>query len=288
MQENFVDMPQGRIAVQSYGGEGRDVLFLHGAGMSGMQWRALAESLTDRCRPFSWDLPGHGHSTTPLTEADDMWRPVRPIVEGMGLQRPLLVGHDTGMWAVMVAALQDPELYSGVVLMGGSMKRMREVSGLMRGDGIHRSLAERFLLGTTGSGQEEIDRLQEQLVVRAAEDWMMKGLGEGLAAEVEHSVVHGEDGTWQYRPTVETMIAAYRLDETSPTYPSTELYGRLWLPSWLVALTEGFDTNLVDDARRVVDENPNLRSVVVQAGQWPQYDSVPLLTEVFQQILAES
>ena len=50
-----------RLHIESMG-EGRDLVLLHGWGMSGKCWESVAGRLAERCRVHLVDLPGHGAS----------------------------------------------------------------------------------------------------------------------------------------------------------------------------------------------------------------------------------
>ncbi|WP_116115838.1 alpha/beta fold hydrolase [Austwickia chelonae] len=287
VREMYVETPAGRIAVQDYGGSGVDVLLVHSLGFCGPQWRLLAESLAHQCRPLSLDLPGHGHTSVPLTEADDLWHVFVDVIEGAGLDRPVVVAHDLSVWPAMVAGIVHPELVRALVLVGGSMARTVEGGALLADAELRRTLAERFRVGATGRGVESARELQRELVDRVAEDWMLTGLESGFGAEIEHSIVFGSDGRWVNTPTVEAMENAFRFDESSPLAPSPELYAQLWVPTWLVGLSEGFDGNLLDAGRDLAERYPQISLRLLMSGQWPQYTAVDELAEVVASVLSQ-
>ncbi|WP_162137264.1 alpha/beta fold hydrolase [Austwickia chelonae] len=287
VREMYVETPAGRIAVQDYGGSGVDVLFVHSLGFCGPQWRLLAEAVADRCRPVSFDLPGHGHTSVPLREADDLWRCLAEVIEGAGLERPVVVAHDMAVWPAMVTGVVHADLVRALVLVGGSMARTLEGRGLLADPDLRRALVERFRVGATGRGVEAARELQRELVARVSEDWMLSGLESGFGAEIEHSIVFGADGRWVNTPTVETMENAFRFDGPSSLAPSPELYAQLWVPTWLVGLSEGFDGNLLDAGRDLSERYPQISVRLLMSGQWPQYTAVPELAEVVGSVIRQ-
>lgn len=280
MQETLIDLPHGRLAVQSYGGSGRDVLFLHSIGFCGPQWRFVADALTDRCRTFSMDLPGHAHSTLPMTEPADQWRHLPTVVEKLGLEHPVLVGHDSAVWAATTAALHHPELFSALVLVGGSMQRYRDASDLVTDPAFQAMLVERFHLGVTGADEASLRELKEQMAADAPRDSVMNGLESGLYEEAEHSTISGPDGTWLHTPTVAAVVNGTHFAEGAPDQPDRSLYAGLTVPTWFVALTEGFDANLEPEWADVCGGNPFLQSRVLSTGQFPQYTDVAGVAEI--------
>lgn len=279
MEERLVEVPGGQIAVQSYGGSGRDVLLVHGVGFCGLQWRGFAETVNDRCRPFTMDLPGHAHSTVPMRTVDDQWRHLAAAARGAGLERPVLVAHDTSVWAATVAAIQEPAAFSAVVLVGGTMARLVQSLSLVDDPGFAQMLAQRFRLGETGVGEQAAEVFIQEMVAAAQADWMLTELGSGYYDEVAHSIVAGPDGTWMNTPTVPTVLTAHRFDPASEFFPDPALYRRLTLPTWVVALEHGFDSNL-DLTPAPFEGMANVRLRRLNTGQFPQYSGVSELAEV--------
>ncbi|MDH6126164.1 alpha/beta fold hydrolase [Kitasatospora sp. GP82] len=66
-----VEGPAGRIAVVDHGGDGPDVLLLHGATRTLLDWEAVRPHLPG-LRLVAMDLRGHGRSDTPA-DGDYGW-----------------------------------------------------------------------------------------------------------------------------------------------------------------------------------------------------------------------
>ena len=108
MQYLTVPGPTGELGVVDYGGDGRPVLLLHGGASTAVTWAPLAARIVSHLRVYALDFRGHGRSS-PAEDfsvslgADD----VAATVDGLGLERPLLVGSSLGgMVAVAYAARQ--------------------------------------------------------------------------------------------------------------------------------------------------------------------------------------
>jgi pimeloyl-ACP methyl ester carboxylesterase len=101
-------------------GQGRPVIFVHCPALSHIYWRPVMERLKTFCRAIAIDIRGHGKSgrgETPWTFTD-IGRDVALLTRELGLQRPVLVGYSAGSSISMQAALDEPGLFGGLVLVG--------------------------------------------------------------------------------------------------------------------------------------------------------------------------
>ena len=95
------------IAVQ-VAGQGRPVLMIHGLGGSQQEWDGAVECLAHRHAVHRFDLLGHGEraGTERNPSLQEMAHDVAQVIDGLALERPLLVGHSMGALVVM-RYLQD-------------------------------------------------------------------------------------------------------------------------------------------------------------------------------------
>ncbi len=104
-------------------GTGRPPLVLvHGGMCDHRDWDRLVPLLAGHHAVIRLDLRGHGRSTgdpagctVPGWAAD-----LLALVDGLGLRRPVLVGHSLASRIVAEAAASRPAAIGGVVLVGGS------------------------------------------------------------------------------------------------------------------------------------------------------------------------
>ena len=95
-QERRVVVPGGELAVFDHGGSGPDVLLVHSVCHSSPVWDDVIAALGGQARLVTVDLRGHGHSTAPAGDVDEIPADLVRVVEALELRRPVLVGHDVG------------------------------------------------------------------------------------------------------------------------------------------------------------------------------------------------
>jgi pimeloyl-ACP methyl ester carboxylesterase len=113
--------PAGALAVDDGGrGGGLPVVFAHSlAGNSG-HWQAQLEHLRQNRRAVAFDFRGHGRSE-PAANGDysiaGMAGDIAAVVDGLDLDRFVLVGHSMGGGAALTYAGAHPERVAGLFLV---------------------------------------------------------------------------------------------------------------------------------------------------------------------------
>jgi pimeloyl-ACP methyl ester carboxylesterase len=101
-------------------GEGPPLVFVHGVFANSALWSKVVPLLADRFRCIAPDWPLGAHST-PLDPDADPSPPsvasmIGELVDALGLDRPTLVGNDTGGALCQMLAVQRPDVLGGLVL----------------------------------------------------------------------------------------------------------------------------------------------------------------------------
>lgn len=102
-------------------GSGRPVVLIHGASgnLNDMTFR-LAPLLAERYEVIAFDRPGHGLSGLPPGGGVSIRAQaalLRGVVEGLGITRPIVVGHSYGGSVALAWAVDAPETVGGLVLL---------------------------------------------------------------------------------------------------------------------------------------------------------------------------
>jgi pimeloyl-ACP methyl ester carboxylesterase len=121
MNQRLIDTPTGRINLVEEG-EGPLVLLLHGFPETWRSWRHQLPALAAAgYRAVALDLRGHGGSSAPAeVQAYRMLSLVADnvaVVEALGAESAVLVGHDWGSPIAAASALLRPDLFSAVALL---------------------------------------------------------------------------------------------------------------------------------------------------------------------------
>lgn len=99
-------------------GEGAALLFAHATGLCAGVWRPVAARLAPAFHAYGLDLRGHGGSTLPGGRTEGIWRgfadDVLTTVAGLGLDRPVGVGHSSGGAALLMAEAARPGTFSAL------------------------------------------------------------------------------------------------------------------------------------------------------------------------------
>lgn len=100
-------------------GEGKPIVLVHGFLDTGRRWIPLAEDLSEEYEVIAYDARGHGRSDAPNTgyHLTDRIADLYAIIDGLGLENPILIGHSIGAGTVGWAAARQPNLPQGVVLI---------------------------------------------------------------------------------------------------------------------------------------------------------------------------
>lgn len=107
------------INVEDIGSGGVPVVFVHSLAGNAAQWLGQLEHLHGERRAIALDLRDHGHSDPPLDgdySIESMAGDIDDIVNALGLQRFVLVGHSMGGSVSIAYAGIHPEKVAGLLL----------------------------------------------------------------------------------------------------------------------------------------------------------------------------
>lgn len=105
---------------------GRPVVFAHGFGCSQEMWREVTPAFEEQYRVVVFDHVGSGGSDLGAYDAgtydslDGYASDVIEIVERLGLQDAVFVGHSVSSMIGVIASLRRPDLFGALVLVGPS------------------------------------------------------------------------------------------------------------------------------------------------------------------------
>ena len=242
-------------------GEGPPLVLIHGITENWRSWEPLLAPLAASHTVVAMDLRGHGGSSPGQGyDTGSMAGDVSEVVDALGLDRPLVVGHSLG--GVVATAFAATFPCRGVVnvdqplALGGFQDGVRQLEPLLRGtDDEFRSAVEGVFEQMVGPlGAEERVRIEalrrpDQEVVLGV--WAM--LLEGTRAEVdafvlsilEHVTVpylslHGIDPGPDYAPWFRAVVPTAEVE----VWAGTGHYPHLVHPDAFLARFAAFEAAL--------------------------------------------
>ncbi|MVO85420.1 alpha/beta fold hydrolase [Streptomyces sp. p1417] len=119
--ETVLPMEHGDVRVLRDGPLDAPVLLLvHGSAASSRSWDALTPLLCTHHRVIRVDLPGHGGSAEPPGgdyTLPEQGRRIGAVLDRLGVEHVVAVGHSSGGYAVTALAEQRPDLVTALVLI---------------------------------------------------------------------------------------------------------------------------------------------------------------------------
>ncbi|NEV65061.1 alpha/beta fold hydrolase BchO [Thiorhodococcus minor] len=113
-------------------GQGPVLLMLHGTGAATHSWRAFAPILAEHFRLIAPDLPGHGFTTPPPYHSmslPGMAGYVAELVETLGVEPDLVLGHSAGAAILIRACLEGRLAPRGLISLNGALMPWRGLPG---------------------------------------------------------------------------------------------------------------------------------------------------------------
>lgn len=118
--QRLLELPGGRQAIRECG-SGPAVVLLHGIGSGAASWLQVAQNLAGQARVIAWDAPGYGDSAPlakPIPRAEDYVARLAQLLDALGIERCVLVGHSLGaLVATAFAAGEQARRVARLVLL---------------------------------------------------------------------------------------------------------------------------------------------------------------------------
>lgn len=140
-------------------GTGTPLLFLHGFGGSGEDWRLQREYFADRFAVITPDLRGHGLSDKPNTpySIPQMAADILQLTEALQITPAHLVGFSMGGMIALHMACEVPSLWRSVTVVNGNPQAIVDVWRL------YQYFQRRFLRKTEFSKRRVVRQFVSQL-----------------------------------------------------------------------------------------------------------------------------
>ncbi len=101
----------------------KSLIFMHGSGGDHTAWLNQYAQLKEKYNIAMIDFPGHGRSEgSGENHVKDYCVWINKLLDVIGLNRPILVGHSLGAAIALQFAISHPEKMAGIVCLGGGMR----------------------------------------------------------------------------------------------------------------------------------------------------------------------
>ncbi|SFS11528.1 Pimeloyl-ACP methyl ester carboxylesterase [Agrococcus baldri] len=115
----YIDVADDQRIFYTEKGDGPPALLIHGWSCDGSDWSWLVSDLSRDHRTITIDNRGHGRSTA----VDGQYSPAlfaadaAKVIEQLGLERPVVIGHSMGTIIASTLAAEHPDLVGALVLV---------------------------------------------------------------------------------------------------------------------------------------------------------------------------
>ena len=212
-------------------GKGPPVLALHGLGLESSSFTGLARGVTDLgLRMLAADLPGFGQTPAPdapLTAAV-LAEPVIDLARRLK-SPPLVMGMSLGARVALEAALLEPELFRGVVMMAPPLPRREHRWALVFARVLNPEMAKRIPLEKAWPWLKKLaDRLESEYQGSDEHDWFGRASQRAIyymscpatrwafasaARELALDTAFGPEGVWTRLPQLSISAAFVWADQ---------------------------------------------------------------------------
>ena len=205
MTEHRIATRHGPVAVVDYGGDGPDVLLLHGAGRTLADWELVRPHLRGR-RVVAADFRWHGFSSDEgdvslEANADD----AEAIIDALGLDNPAIAGHSLGGMVAAVYGTRHPDCPGVANLDGHGWGTPDQYEGISAERlEVFRNQMEQLQSAGIPEVTAGDNAWRDAFVSEAAAWWASMGWDPSVADAVAvRSFVRAGDGTWHLRPNLQ-------------------------------------------------------------------------------------
>ena len=157
--DSYMKLDDVRIHYYRTGGNKPAFILLHGASDNGLCWTPVAELLAGRYDVIMPDAQGHGLSAR--LGADFTFKShteqVAGLAMGLGLKKPLIMGHSMGAGTAVNVAIEYPSLPKAIILEDPAW--MTPESAASQNDPEKIKQREAFMKALAGYGKRTLEEL---------------------------------------------------------------------------------------------------------------------------------
>jgi pimeloyl-ACP methyl ester carboxylesterase len=118
-----------RLACRDFGGNGRDLVLMHGAGMQQKSLHRLIGYLKDRFRVVTFDFRGHGETASDMWSMETAVSDLEAVIAAYDLDAPAVGGHSLGGMVAAEYARRHPDCTAAINIDGHGLGSPEQYAG---------------------------------------------------------------------------------------------------------------------------------------------------------------
>jgi len=239
-------------------GAGPPLVLVSGFGADHLTWREISPRLAGRFRVLLFDNPASGRTRDGGGEltVEGMAESTAALIEGLGMERPVLAGHSMGGSIALALTARRPGSAAGLVLVNSAARWGRRALAAL--EGVIRSLETGMDL------KSRIDILMNLLFGR-----------EFLSDPVREAKMRA---LFLEEPHPSSLADLKRQHRALARFAGEKLIGRIVVPTLVVSAAEDILAP-PEDAARLAAGIPGSRTLRLPGGHVPQFEHPELLAE---------
>ncbi|MBQ1900981.1 MAG: alpha/beta hydrolase [Lachnospiraceae bacterium] len=198
----YIQLNNQVLFYEKTGESGPEVLLLHGNGETHEIFDELTQKLSIDHQVITMDSRGHGLSASPgELHYTDMASDVINLISELEMDKPLIVGFSDGAIVAMIAAIQKPDIASGLILCGGNLTpkglKRKALHEIKKEHKKHPSALTALMLNEPNISEDSLARIPVNTLVLAGQHDMIREKETKLIAACipkgRYEILPGED-----------------------------------------------------------------------------------------------
>ncbi|GAP14205.1 predicted hydrolase [Longilinea arvoryzae] len=232
-------------------GNGFPVFLLHGYPLNHTIWKSVVARLKDHARVIMPDLRGHGQS--PVTDGEYSMRlqaeDIHHLLERLGIQKAILVGHSMGGYVCLSFARAYPQCLSGLALVASQA----EADSTEKRQARYISIEEVGRKGVKAVAKKMLPRLTQRKDLESELiEMMLKTPKKGIIGALKGMAERPNALEWLAEITVPAVVIAGQEDLNIPLERERTM-AQMLTRGWLVEVPGVAHLPMMEEPQTVSD-----------------------------------
>jgi pimeloyl-ACP methyl ester carboxylesterase len=252
----FIDTVEGKIATRDYGGNGKDILLIHGSGHNLEAWQSLANILSRNYRVWAFDLRGHGQTTLKSKNCLQYWQDIDTIINKLKINPVLLIGHSMGGYAITAYTVWKNCSIPILILDGFVLDKFDAIPEGSWSK-VDKDLLWKLFKYGWEADKNEMEKYIENESKNIPEDSLNYGINPQIIKTITRRSFYQNGEKWLRKPTFEEIEIYGEPKGNEEIIPDVNIYSKIQSPIGFVAGLKGFYVHRKSEILNIVNENQN-------------------------------